>query len=90
MGLPPNGGGNVGGGNTVGRYLRLIPTEHGHTINCNQSHYGTMSSGRGTPWERDVKVLVGVVVIGHGRDIDTSLVGRTGREGGRGSWGKYI
>ena len=88
--LPPNGGGDGGDGHTVGEYLRLLPTEHGHTIHCNQSHYGTMYSGRGMPWEKYVKVVVVEVVLGHGRNIDTSLGGRTGRQVVRVLWRKDI
>ena len=49
-----------------------------------------MYSGRGTTLEKDVKVVVSVVVLGHVRNIDTSLGDRTGIGGGRGLWGKYI
>ena len=90
LGLPPNVGGDGGGGHKVGGYLHSLPAEHVHTIHCNQSHYGTLSSGRGTPWDKYVKVVVGDVVLGHGRDTDTILGGRTERKKGRGLWGKYI
>ena len=82
-GLPPDIGGDVGGGHTGGGYLRLLPTEHVHKIHCNQYHYGTLSCGREKPWNKFIKVVVGDIVLGHGRDTNTSLGGRTGREGGR-------
>ena len=90
LGITPNRGGDGGGGHTGSGYLRLLPEEYGHKIHFNQSHYGTLSSGIGTPWGKDSKVVVGDVVLGHGRDTYTSLGGITGREGGRGLWVKYI
>ena len=87
---PPNGGGDGRFVHIGSEYLRLLPKEHGNTIPWNQSHYGPVSSGRGTPLYKGVKVVVVYVALGHGRVTDTSPGGRNGRGGGRGFWGKYL
>ena len=44
--ITPSGGRDGGSGTAGCGYLRLLRPEHGHTVHCDQAHYGPVSGGR--------------------------------------------
>ena len=81
-GYTPAGGRDGRGRNAGGRYLRLPPSEHSHTVYCNQAHYGTVSGGRADTKAKDVQLVVGEGQGGCGGYADGGLGGGTDGRGG--------
>ena len=60
MDIPPAGGHDGGSGTAGGGYLHLPPPEYGHTVHCNQSHYGPISGGGADTRAKDIQAVVGI------------------------------
>ena len=73
--ITPAGGRDDGNGTAGGGYLRLLPPEHGRTVNCDHTHYGYVSSGRAETKAKDLQLVVGTGRGGCVRDADGGLVG---------------
>ena len=57
--LPPTGYGNSIGELGVGGYICCLPPEQRITVNCNQTHHGSVSGGKSVTWGGGVPEGVG-------------------------------
>ena len=81
MDILPAGGRDGGIRTAEGGDLRILPPEHGHTVHCNQSHYGPVSGGRAETGAKDIQAVVGTGQDGCGRDADGGSGGGMGGGG---------
>ena len=77
MGVSYSVGSDGRGGITGIGDLRLMLTEHSHTVNCNQDHYGPVSGVGAVSRVKDGKAVVG-------RKPDADIGFRGGTDGGGG------
>ena len=81
--LPFPGGVDVGGGCAVGGDLRLLPSEHCHTMYSNKYHCGPVSGGGAAAKSYGIEVVVVIGVTRYIGDMGGGLggVGRNGLGG---------
>ena len=58
LGVPTIGDGDGGGEIGVGGYICFPLPQHSHTVHCYQTHYGSVSGGRVSPWGTGVPDVV--------------------------------
>ena len=78
----PTGGRDGRGGNAGGGDLHIPPPEHGHTVYCDQAHYGPVSGSRTYTVTKGVQSVVEIGRGGCGGDADSGLGHRTDGGGG--------